>query len=521
MYARDGASVGCYGKLTRKRKKQMMTALSFPHPFHCFSPPNYRPPSSAVAVARTANIIIIYILSIILYHASPTASTATSLASAMTPPPPPPPILEYAESLPALQGLGLKEWKKVQPPALVDGVVHLIDGNGNDTLIDASKYSPRPYFVSLSDGILAFMSESGDDGSPSMLEGSVYNENGTKTTFEVDGSGEVATSLQPADEFIGDGLYPNGTSYPEPEHLHDHKHSVRHLFEKPRHLFEKQFPSLASVDVGARGFAEEREQGRRSVLSLFEDCYTNSDKKHRMDIGMAVTYHAYKDFFGESVEAVEAWLAESLSKVNHMYVSQLNVELHIINLVIMTSSSRPPEWNVKDRDDCLPSAHESLLAFRKWIGTDSPAPAVALWNLLDLCYLSDGKTYLGLAYTGKACASGEYKVALTRIRGGNNNWPYNGQDTWEVMAHEWGHSFDMGHHGMGGIMDPGDPIPPGETEPGINEQYRKGEVCGVSKLKVLIIIMIGLSAFSLCYTPPPAAKSNSLQLTLFPSAHSK
>merc|ERR1712072_1572296 len=117
-------------------------------------------------------------------------------------------MLEYMKSSKVLEdlGLGLQEWEEVTPPVLVDGVVHLIDGSGQDTVIPAPKYSPSPFFASFSNSGWAFMSENTDKYSTLYFEGSLYNSNGTTTSLDID--------------FHGDDLHINRTSHDHAGHNH-------------------------------------------------------------------------------------------------------------------------------------------------------------------------------------------------------------------------------------------------------------------------------------------------------------
>jgi len=418
---------------------------------------------------RAGIVAALCFLSIVLCQVAPAYSAPAPSTSGRTPSPQ---MLEYMKSSKVLEDLGLQEWEEVTPPVLVDGVVHLIDGSGQDTVIPAPKYSPSPFFASFSNSGWAFMSENTDKYSTLYFEGSLYNSNGTTTSFDIDATGQGHIRSPLAIDFHGDDLHINRTSHDHASHNHGSRRVASIIRDEDQDLIEvSPGASLSSISAD---YDDEQEQ--RAMLTLFEDCYTNYLQKHKVDIGIAITYYAFKEWFGESVDRAEKGVSDLLAFVNYVFTGQLNVEFHVENLVIVTDEGGPA-WNTGGSSECG-LAETQLENFRNW---QKPAePYVALWHLLDLCGEGDGlpNDAAGIAYVGVMCPGGtwigEYNAGLTRRVGASTSL---------ILAHEMGHmmgmdhTFEEGQGSTGGIMDYGNAIPNGETEPQINEKYRKEEVC--------------------------------------------
>ena len=397
---------------------------------------------------------------LIIYQAVPVFSVATP----STCPRAPPSMLENIESSTVAEELGLKEWKEVESRGLVDGLVRLIDGDGRETVV-VPKYTPSPLFMASSNSGVAFVAESMNYSSPSLFDGSLCDNDGLITPFEIDATGQGHIGTPEITDFGDDVLNDDGTPF---KHNHGHNHQHKTL-------------PLSSIDND--------KQGRRSLLTRFENCYPHSELKHRLNIGIVLTNACYELWCGGNITTASAMIDILVRRVNEIYVSQLNVELHVTELIVMTDAGKGVNgslsWNTGPNERC-PKIGESLKAFRHTMWQKSEEyPSQALWILIDDCrrdissQRAPDERYIGLAYNGKACRNVSYKVAEIRIRTRGNEWWY--------FAHELGHllgahhSFEEGVGTTGGIMDYGNTTAPGNDRPGFNEKYRKLELCTVSE----------------------------------------
>jgi hypothetical protein len=162
-----------------------------------------------------------------------------------------------------------------------------------------------------------------------------------------------------------------------------------------------------------------------NYVKFVDGCYPDDSVVRKLKIGVVVDKTYYQKA-GNSSTKVRREVEATLAKVKEMYRRQLNLDIVIGQLKIVSPSASGVPSVYKQ--DCTMEMGEQLNRFTAAVDKSE----VAHWHLLTGC---NRPGPLGLGFLGTLC--GAYNTAVSRRGGAPRDWA--------TIAHEMGHVFGARH----------------------------------------------------------------------------